>query len=257
MPEGCDRRLRSESPEGCRLPRWRRKGRVGRMDSTAFRIRTEGHRQNDRAKQPDRAPVPVPESPLRLESATVQTLLWQRAGIRKPIRGCSLPHRSACPPAWHPKEQKVRRALPSSSAVRRKTSKAQVARVIRAALKTIHGDLPPGVVIHITSSEFEKSLGSRNRQPISAAAAVLASSALSGRVPDAIILGQVDETGGFKSSDHVSGTSSIALGKGNGNGSSFPPMPRLICRPSSLWKNPSFSSNTKCCWPRTSNNSST
>lgn len=69
---------------------------------------------------------------------------------------------------------------------------------IRTLLASHHGNLPQGYHISITSEELEQSILSKKRQSLSAAAAVLASSAISGREPEAIIIGQIDEAGKFK-----------------------------------------------------------
>ena len=82
-------------------------------------------------------------------------------------------------------------------------------------LKKQQENLPVGYKIAITCRELEESVQSRKRQSLSAAAAVLASSAITGRDPEAIIIGQVDENGEFKLPtgfwDQL-----MALGKGNG-----------------------------------------
>ena len=65
-------------------------------------------------------------------------------------------------------------------------------------LQKQHGSLPAGGRITINSDALEMSLLSNKRQTISAAAAVLASSAISGREPDATIIGMIDERGVFK-----------------------------------------------------------
>jgi hypothetical protein len=69
---------------------------------------------------------------------------------------------------------------------------------LRALLTKQHENLPQGIHVSITSKELQKSLESKKRQSISAAAAVLASSAVTGREPEAIIIGQIDGTGAFK-----------------------------------------------------------
>jgi hypothetical protein len=82
-------------------------------------------------------------------------------------------------------------------------------------LRKQHESLPQGWRITITSKELEQSIQSRKRQSLSAAAAVLASSAITGREPEAIIIGQIDEAGAFKLPtafwDQL-----MALGKGSG-----------------------------------------
>jgi hypothetical protein len=61
-----------------------------------------------------------------------------------------------------------------------------------------HGPLPAGGQVILSSPALDESLLSQKRQSISAAAAVLASAAISGREPEATIIGLVDETGAFK-----------------------------------------------------------
>lgn len=71
-------------------------------------------------------------------------------------------------------------------------------RMLEKLLESTHGELPRGGSISITGRDFENSLESKRKQSITAAAAVLADSAITGVEPDAIILGQIDETGAFK-----------------------------------------------------------
>jgi len=76
---------------------------------------------------------------------------------------------------------------------------------------------PPGFSVLISSPELETSIRSNKLHSISAATAVLASSAFTGLAPsaNAIILGQIDETGAF---NLPSGfwDQLLALGKGDG-----------------------------------------
>lgn len=65
-------------------------------------------------------------------------------------------------------------------------------------LRRQHSSLPAGGRVTITSSALETSLRSNKSHAISAAAAVLANSAISGREPDATIIGLIDESGAFK-----------------------------------------------------------
>ncbi len=64
-------------------------------------------------------------------------------------------------------------------------------------LRKQHGNLPTDTHVTLGGDELEASQLSKKRQSISAAAAVLASSAVTGREPDAIIIGTIDETGAF------------------------------------------------------------
>ena len=161
----------------------------------------------------------VPEatqSGIRLDRASVRTVLWQKEGTDDSAK-------------W------VLAAVPLEMSARKVEAGEEgehafsisiganhglglfggVTGPIRNLLNQSHGKLPQGVRIEITSKELERSLESRKLQSISAAAAVLASSAITGREPDAIIIGQIDGTGAFKLSsgfwDQLQ-----ALGKGNG-----------------------------------------
>ncbi len=64
-------------------------------------------------------------------------------------------------------------------------------------LQKEHGALPPGIHVTLSGDALAASAQSKKRQSISAAAAVLASSAVTGREPDATIIGMIDETGAF------------------------------------------------------------
>jgi hypothetical protein len=82
-------------------------------------------------------------------------------------------------------------------------------------LKSKHSTLPAGGRITINSPELVLQLPPSRRQSISAAAAVLANAAISGREPDAIILGVVDESGAYKLPTRF-WNQLLALGNGNG-----------------------------------------
>lgn len=77
-----------------------------------------------------------------------------------------------------------------------------------------HGKLP-NVRVIITSKELGHSIVSGRKQSVSAAAAVLSSAAITGVAPDAIILGQIDETGAYRiSSGFWKQVRSLGKGKG-------------------------------------------
>lgn len=82
-------------------------------------------------------------------------------------------------------------------------------------LKKQHTSLPAGHRVTITGTALEKSMSSGKRQSISAAAAVLASAAISGREPNATILGTIDENGAYKLPSGF-WNQLQALGTGNG-----------------------------------------
>lgn len=62
-------------------------------------------------------------------------------------------------------------------------------------LKRKHGELPKGVVVRIECPDFEVSAAKSKDQVFSAAAAVLASAAITGIAPEGIIIGAVDSMG--------------------------------------------------------------
>ncbi len=69
---------------------------------------------------------------------------------------------------------------------------------LRKLLTAQHGKLPAGRTVTIDSPELEISLASGQRHSVSGAIGVLASSAISGREPEATIIGTLDSTGTFK-----------------------------------------------------------
>lgn len=92
---------------------------------------------------------------------------------------------------------------------------APLAGRLETLMRTQHGTLPRGVRIRIYSHEIDLSPASGKPQPISAAAAVLVSAAITGREPEAIVIGHIDESGtlGLPPNfwDQI-----LALGPGNG-----------------------------------------
>ena len=147
--------------------------------------------------------VPVVEEPeenaIMLGKAEVKTPLWQPSGKSSHVKWelSPAPLRMTAATVKDDPEEKA-----EFSIVFGKRGDAAAFRQLGDTLKDLlekqHGTLPKGVRIHITSQEFEKSVQSRNRQSISAAAAVLASSAITGQEPEAIIIGQIDGAGAFK-----------------------------------------------------------
>jgi hypothetical protein len=152
-----------------------------------------------------------------LEAARVWTLLWQRRGaedaavwtlgpaplamsasVREPDESGQVPPFS------------IRIQGNSDSDSFRSTDE-----MLRRLLENQHKKLPHSLRVRITSKEFEQSLGSGRRQTISAAAAVLGSAAITGVEPQAVIIGQVDETGAYKLPRGF-WDQFLALGKGSG-----------------------------------------
>lgn len=172
-------------------------------------------------------PLPDPVKPeakaaqITLTKAEVRTPMWQR--VMKEIPNEPGNH---APPQWAlssaPLRMNARKAHEDSeefSVVFRTAedggSLQQLGITIRNLLKKQHGELPAGWEIVISSEELQKSLLSGKRQSVSAAAAVLASAAITGREPDATIIGIIDEQGAFKVSSGF-WDQLVSLGKGNG-----------------------------------------
>lgn len=169
------------------------------------------------------APEVFPETKndILLEKARVQTVLWQKVGktdedkwvlAQAPLEMTA----TNVPPGGEGDNHQGTRPFSIVIGTNHDNgSLGQMGMAIRSLLAKQKPNLPAGVQIAITSKELESALGSKKRQSISAAAAVLASSALSGREPDAVILGTLDESGAFKMPtgfwDQLQ-----ALGKGTG-----------------------------------------
>ena len=154
---------------------------------------------------PKATPPTTPASPPSdsfLEQAQVHTMLWQTTSKDEsaiwtlapaPLRMTAVKLENDAG-----KHQSDDSFSLSVGAVEHGGSLNQMSNTIRDLLKKQHPVLPRGLKVTITSKELEKSLESKKRQSISAACAVLASSAITGREPDAIIIGQLDEAGAFK-----------------------------------------------------------
>lgn len=72
---------------------------------------------------------------------------------------------------------------------------APLARSLETLMQAWHNPLPEGLHIRIYSRTVDLTPDSGKLQPISAAAAVLASAAITGREPEAIVIGAIDEAG--------------------------------------------------------------
>lgn len=173
--------------------------------------------------KPDPGTDAAPAISIKLTEAKVTTLMWQKSGVGESTRwnlaplplamsatmarpNPSVPVDTADGSDDEPDGTQgngghdpsndrfaVRVGGPSASGAFDRTN-----RMLESLLKNQHGTLPRGGRIAIHSPDFEKSWESKKKQSITAAAAVLADSAITGMEPDAIILGQVDETGTYK-----------------------------------------------------------
>ena len=143
---------------------------------------------------------------LLLAKARVFTPLWKKAATRPGLADPAQPVKWILVPA--PLEMSARMITgdqtgqpPFSIVIRATDTTAgftQLATSLLTVLEKQHGSLPAGGRVTIGSDEFMASALSNKRQSFSAAAAVLASAAISGREPDATIIGLVDATGAFK-----------------------------------------------------------
>ena len=172
------------------------------------------------ADEPDPSDTTPPENDnpvgtIRLTQAKVTTLLWQKSGTADSAKWTLAPLPLAMS-ASRPPASTVPADTPEGSAGEGQDPAALerfsvhvggasasgafelTNRMLESLLKNRHGSLPRGGQISIGSREFQKSWESNKKQSITAAAAVLADSAITGTEPDAIVLGQVDETGAFK-----------------------------------------------------------
>ena len=173
--------------------------------------------KNDPTRNPrPRVVAPDAKNEILLTKAQVHTLLWRKAGkddssnwVLAPAPLQMSATRTDVGREWKRPFSIVIASLQDGS------SFAQTSTTLCNLLKKTHPSLPAGYQILISSKELDQSIQSKKRQSLSAAAAVLASSALTGHEPEAIIIGQIDETGAFKLPtafwDQL-----LALGKGSG-----------------------------------------
>ena len=171
----------------------------------------------------DPMPDEATTAALPLEKAQVYTLLWQATGKGDTAVWTLAPaplqmSAKLVEPEVGDEEGSQAKNKPFSITVGNGDEGSTVGRMahtLRALLDSQHKKLPANVKVTINNKELEKSLESKRRQSISAAAAVLANAAVTGREPDAVILGSVDETGAYKLPtafwDQL-----MALGKGSG-----------------------------------------
>lgn len=157
-------------------------------------------------------PRDVPE--IVLPKASVETVFRQR-------KGTGLPAQWAFAPAslgLRATRSQEGRDVPFSILIGPEGGSeqlAETARMIRSLLEKQQVKPPSGLRVHIRSGELARAIIEGKIPEISAAAAVLASTAVTGREPEAIIIGQVDASGAFKLParfwDQLQ-----ALGSGNG-----------------------------------------
>lgn len=149
---------------------------------------------------PETPAEPQTDHPL-LEAARIQTVLWQRIGKPGSMKwtiGPATLEMTARKVRPNPEQQQK---PPFALAIGHQPDNGplyQVADSVKNLLRNHFGELPRGVRVQITGTDLERSVMSGRRQSISAAAAVLAAAAISGRAPEAVIIGQIDGTGACK-----------------------------------------------------------
>ena len=138
---------------------------------------------------------PGPE--ILLESATVQSVLKQRTGSSQSARWNLTPASLRMRVSGNKQDGDAGFSVsigPESLA----ESLTGITGTVVSLREKQHGKLPARMEVRIYSSEFVRAAEKGKIADVSAALAVLASAAVTGREPDAIIIGSVDETGEFK-----------------------------------------------------------
>ena len=168
-------------------------------------------------KSPPKVAEPVIKSPaIKLTKAGVRTVLWRNIGSDKAAKWVL----ADVPLNMSAEETTVEDTDPPDFLLSIVTSPGsgnleQLAGSLQNLLRKQHGKLPSGWSVTITSKELQQSSLSGKRQALGAAAAVLASAAITGHEPDGIIIGSVDENGAFNLPANFWNQLN-ALSKGNG-----------------------------------------
>lgn len=181
-------------------------------DVSAFQ--TKAIEDTPKPKNPDPVVKQPTSTGILLESASVMTSMWQRVRQNDNETWISV---------LAPLHMKAKKEAPSEQVSFSITignhqdwqSSNTLGITLETLLRNHHGSLPPVGQIRITNVALEQSTKLGKPQSISAAAAVLASAAITGCVPEAIIIGKIDASGAFtlpsKFWDQLQ-----TLGKGNG-----------------------------------------
>jgi hypothetical protein len=136
---------------------------------------------------------------IKLSQARVSTRLWKNVGKDPTAKWILSPAPIQMSAGMNPAGEGESKPFSISIGTKQGDHRfSQLSISLLQVLQKLHGSLPPGGHVSITSDALEMSLLSDKRLTISAAAAVLASSAISGREPDATIIGMIDESGAFK-----------------------------------------------------------
>jgi len=147
------------------------------------------------AKPDDDHPEPPPDSAVAtvpgLSSARIAMLAWEKSGEDTSAEWlpATATLQMEANPADEPDTPFSIRIFPPGG------RNDETARMLEGLMRRNFGDLPRGIHVRINSPDFTDLADQRRPLAFSAAAAVLASAALTGNEPDATVLGDVDETG--------------------------------------------------------------
>lgn len=147
--------------------------------------------EDDHAEpSPDSAVATVPG----LSSARIAMLVWKKSGEGSSAEWLPAPAtlQMEANPASEPEAPFSITISPPGG------RNDETARMLEGLMRRNFGELPGGIHVRIDSPEFTELADQRRPLAFSAAAAVLASAALTGNEPDATVLGDVDETGALK-----------------------------------------------------------
>ncbi len=175
-----------------------------------------------------------------LDHAEVQTLLWkgvEKDGVSRWVLAVApLQMSSKKPGKNEPGGHGLSIAIGAAGA---RDSFTKVDAMLKNLLEKQHPDLSKDIQITITSKELEASLQSKKKHSLSAASAVLANAALTGTEPNAIVIGQINDSGAFKLSpafwDQI-----LALGKGSGQRLLLPAEAEALMPSILAMENPAF-----------------
>jgi hypothetical protein len=156
----------------------------------AYEPRPEQPAVDDPFPTPDRKDRPAPG----MASASIGMLAWKRSGDESHTKWspAAATLQMAASQADDPDAPFTIRIFPADEA------RQQTARMLEGLMRRHHGNPPSGIRLRISSSDFKNTEWGRKPLAFSAAAAVLCSAAITGREPDAIMLGEVDATGAYR-----------------------------------------------------------
>ena len=139
-------------------------------------------------------PEETPAVVMPLPAASVRTIIWQKSGTGQNSEwrpALATLQMTAQPPQ---KEDEVPTPLRIGPGGMEWKSQ-QFNQTVRNLLAAREERIPRGARVRITCPEFEQAVEAEKPRPVMAAAAVLASAAVTGREPDATVLGTVDASG--------------------------------------------------------------